>query len=71
MEPSKAQKNASLINDVKGIREDIAKLRHRIATGHNSRKTSIMVTLLEEVDHNAIDRLIELGLELKLEESKA
>lgn len=70
MEPTKAQKNSALINDLKGIREDIAKLKQRIETNHSSRETSIILTLLQEVDHHAVDRMLELGLTMKLEDSK-
>lgn len=67
MEPSAAQKNAPLINEVKSVREDVQKLIARLQSGSNARKTSIMISLLEEVDHHAIDRLVELGLTLKVE----
>lgn len=69
MEPTKAQKNGALVNEMKSIREEIQKLTRRISSGGSSRKTSMMVTLLEELDHNAVDRLVELGMVLKLEDS--
>lgn len=70
MEPTKAQKNSASINGLKSIREDIAKLHARIASSQNSRETNIMLSLLQEADHHAIDRMCELGLTLKLEEEK-
>lgn len=69
MEPTRAQRNSSLISEMKGIREDVAKLRYRIEQNSGHREAAIMLTLLQRVDHHAIDRLVELGLELKLEDS--
>lgn len=69
MEPTKAQKNLPIINDLKEVREDIRKLSERIAAKHNSAEAEAMVDLLQEADHKAIDRMVSLGLTLKLEDS--
>ena len=68
MEQKKAQKNAGAINKLKQAREDLDKIKNDIASNHNSRKTSIVVSLLEEADHNLIDRMIELGMVMELKE---
>jgi hypothetical protein len=69
MEPTKSQKNAGTISKLKQHREDLAKLKNDIESNHNSRKTSIVVSLLEEADHNLEDRMVELGMVKKLEAS--
>lgn len=68
MEPTKVQKNAGPINKLKGWREDLRKVREDISGSANSRKTSIVVSLLEEADHNLIDRMVELGMAVKIED---
>lgn len=69
MQPTKAQKNAAPINSLKQAREALTSVRETLESTHNSRKTSIVVSLLEEADHNLEDRMIELGMVKKLEDS--
>lgn len=70
MEATKAQKNASLINHIKEARQKIAALATDIEKTHKSAETDRLIEKLKEADHLAIDRLVELGLEVKLEEAK-
>lgn len=68
MEPTKAQKNALIINKIKETRKDIDKIIQDIQANHNARETNIMITDLEKVDGVAIKYLQKLGLSLVLED---
>ncbi|HET8709262.1 MAG TPA: hypothetical protein VFL85_03190 [Candidatus Saccharimonadales bacterium] len=67
MEPTKAQKNSALINEMKRVREAINAIYSKLDA--NSREVALIRTHLEVADYYAIQRMVALGMSLKLEDS--
>lgn len=69
MPPTKAQKNASAINKLKEARAGIDKLKESLSGQHNSELTNMAVRHLSCASYALVDRMIELGMVMKLENS--
>lgn len=70
MPPTKAQKNAPAINDLKDILLELEKLEVRLTSRYNADSTNRATNLLRYARSEITDRMVELGVVIKMEDGK-
>lgn len=71
MQPTDLQKNAQNISDLKDIHDQVDGLIIRIKSRYNADATNRATDLLRYAKSELLERMVELGVKLKIEDGKS